>query len=69
MCSSSPSVPKAPAPARLPDERDAEAIAKREALERQKRTNLYGRPSTILAPLQGRRSLLGGPATTKPMGA
>lgn len=68
MCSSSPSVPKAPAPARLPDERDAEAIAKREALERQKRTNLYGRPSTILAPM-GRQSLLGRPATTKPMGA
>lgn len=69
MCTSTPKVPKATTPATpMPTEADAEAIAKRETLERQKRVNLYGRPSTILTPMK-RPSLLGSaPTTTKPLG-
>lgn len=67
MCSSSVSAPKTPTGPRTPSEADAEAIAKRETLERQRRTQLYGRPSTILTPMK-RPSLLGTVMTTKPLG-
>ena len=69
MCTSTPKVPKDTTPnIPTPTEADAEAIAKREMLERQKRVNLYGRPSTILTPMK-RPSLLGSaPTTTKPLG-
>ena len=68
MCTSTPKVPKATPPPAAPTEADAEAIAKREMLERQKRVNLYGRPSTILTPMK-RPSILGSAlTTTKPLG-